>query len=77
MSYRIQSVLMPKRLYDAKSAKEWVIANGFKVKKVDETENFYRFRQLSPQYIERLGYTVYRTKKLKDGVELVIAYKEE
>ena len=41
----------------------------------DETVNFYRFRQVSPTSLKNKGYTEYRVKKLKNGIDFVLAFK--
>lgn len=80
MTYRIQSILVPKKRFrnDKELAKDWILANGFHVRNIDETENFYRFRQYEPLYLKRkYGLETYRTKKLQNGVEFVIAYGDD
>jgi hypothetical protein len=72
--YKLQSVLIPKTLYKLDNAIKWIDNHCFKLKKIDETINFYRFRQIDPSYIGNLGYTNYKIKKLSNGIELVLAY---
>ena len=74
--YILQSVLIPKILFNLDDAIKWIDNHHFELKKIDETINFYRFRQINPQYIEKLGYTNYKIKKLNNGIELVLAYKK-
>jgi hypothetical protein len=48
----IQSVLIPKSKFTLIKAKKWIRNNGYRLtfhgKKVDITNNYYRFRQKSP-----------------------------
>lgn len=62
---KVQSVLIPK-LFPLKDAIKWV-EDHYHFYKVDETERFYRFRQFNP-----IPNAKYITKKLKNGIELVI-----
>jgi len=73
-NYKVQSVLVKKKYYSLENAMEWVLQHGYKVKKVDETKKFYRFRQITPKTLKKNGYTEFRTIKLDKSVDLVIAY---
>jgi len=75
-NYKVQSIVFDKSQIDLDEAIDWVISHKDKVKKIDETETEWRFRQLEPSYLKRKGYTEYRTKKLNDIVSLVIVYKK-
>lgn len=55
-------------------AKKWIKWN-YNLKKIDITDHFFRFRQLEPSYLKKIGYTNYRNKKLPNGIELIIAMK--
>ena len=52
MALTIQSVLIPKDKYTLVQSAKWIANNNFKVsfygKQVDETENYYRYRQMAP-----------------------------
>lgn len=65
----IQSVIIDKRFYSLQQAINYINLHGYKLKKVDETKNFYRFRQFSPK-----KYDNYYVKDLKNNVKLVIGY---
>lgn len=71
-SLTLQTVLIPKDKYTLEEAETWIKQNNYKVsfygKKVDITENFYRFRQASPRKFIKNSY---RTKKLENGVQIV------
>lgn len=73
--YKIQSVIFEKHIWRVEDAVEWLFANGFIVKKVDLTDNFIRFRQLSPSTLKNKGYNNYHNKKIGNGIEFVIVYK--
>lgn len=75
--YKTQSIIFEKDQIALQEAIDWVVSHGDKIKNIDETETQYRFRQLDPFYLNRIGYKVYRTKKLNDIVSLVLVYKEE
>jgi len=73
-NYRTQSVLIPKAIFSLKEA-EIFVNSHFKLKKLDATEKYYRFRQLSPEYLKKQGFKILRNKMLDDGIILVLAYK--
>jgi hypothetical protein len=75
-NYKVQSIVFDKSQIDLDEAINWVVNHNDKIKKIDETETEFRFRQLEPSYLKRKGYTEYRTKKLNDIVSLVIVYKK-
>jgi hypothetical protein len=74
--YKVQSVVFNKDQISLDDAFDWLVVNGYKIKKSDETETQYRFRQLEPSYLKRKGFTEYRTKQLNDVVSLVLVYKK-
>lgn len=65
----VQSVIIDKRFYSFQQAVNYITQHGYKLKKVDETKNFYRFRQFSPKKFDK-----YYVKDLKNNVKLVIGY---
>jgi hypothetical protein len=84
MKSKIQSVLIPKTKsklhavnfpktgFTLKQSHKWLLEHNFKIpKKVDETTNFYRYRQKLPD--KRYTYT---TKILPNGVELVLMWRK-
>lgn len=74
--YKIQSVIFNKDKISLDKALDWLVVNGYKIKKTDETLTMYRFRQLEPSYLKRKGFTEYRMKHLDDIVSLVLVYKK-
>jgi hypothetical protein len=64
----VQSVLISTQ-YSIKDAKDWIINHGFKIKKIDITEHFYRFRQENPDKFKR-----FRIKKIAPGIEFVLGF---
>jgi hypothetical protein len=74
MNYKVQSVLFNKKFYTLKKAVNWLLTNKYKVEKVDETENYFRFRQISPTILKREGYTIYRNKNINEHIILVLVY---
>lgn len=75
-TYKLQSVLLSKSYYNLTTAIEWIHSHGLELNKVDETKDFYRFRQIHPTYLKREGYTKFITKKLNPYIDLIIAYKD-
>lgn len=64
----VQSVVIKKEAFpDIDDARVWVRSHGYKVSKVDETPNTFRFRQLDPN-IMKTGKYVDRMIDLDDGV---------
>jgi hypothetical protein len=74
--YKIQSIIFKKSIWSINECINWLINNKKKFKKIDETKNFYRFRQINPETLIKQGYTIPRTKKLNDGIELIIYYND-
>jgi|TARA_B100000427_G_scaffold312840_1_gene304680 hypothetical protein len=73
MIFKVQSVIIPKSKFSEKEANDWIKKNnysdkGTKIKNYSST-NYYRFRQLPPSHFEKNSF---RTKKLKNGVDLII-----
>jgi len=68
---KIQSVIIPKKKFTRSQAIDYV-KKHFKYKKIDEKRNYYRFRQFNPKKNSH-----YSSKKLKNGVILVIEYDKE
>lgn len=65
----IQSVVIPKDKFTLTEAKKYIKDHKYKLKKVDITTNYYRFRQVEP--IKGRQYYDYKTK---NGVILVLMY---
>lgn len=70
---KIQSVILFKDKFTLDHAKKWIKDHDFKLtfygKGVDETEDSYRFRQMSPKRFKRYRTLSYREK---DGVSFVL-----
>jgi len=73
--YKIQSVLMPRSKYNYNDALKWISQNKYKIGRVDITKSLFRFRQLEPSYLKKIGYTKYINKVLPNGIILVLVYK--
>lgn len=68
---KIQSILLRKTKFKNKNeAINFIKRNGFKVKKIDITKNFYRFRQLDPRQ-----FRYFRNKKINNKIELIFGFK--
>lgn len=69
---KVQAILFPKKKFTIKKAEKWLKdSNYIPIKKVHETLNFYRYRLLEPNKKFK-----YITKKLSNGVDLVIIVKK-
>ena len=73
--YIVQSVLFDNSIWSVVDSANWLLNHDYKVLKIDETNNFIRYRQISPVILKRRGYTQFKNKKLGNGIELIIAYK--
>ena len=76
-NYKIASIYLPKKNYTLENAKSFLKKHGYKINKVDDENNYFKFRQLTSQTLRKYGYFDYRTKHLgKSGILLIIAYKD-
>ena len=73
--YIVQSVLFDNSIWSVLDSANWLLNHDYKVLKIDETNNFIRYRQISPAILKRQGYTQFKNKKLGNGIKLIIAYK--
>lgn len=71
----IQSVIINKNKYELIDAILYILKNNYKANKIDETNNYYRFRQIEPLLLENKGYNKYITTEIDEGIKLIIAYK--
>jgi hypothetical protein len=74
--YKVQSVLFNKNHITLQQAINWLNENNYIVKKVDETKNLYRFRQINPSVLKKEGYTKYHNHRLNENIMLVLVYKD-
>ena len=56
MSVNIQSILFNKKAYTREKAKEWLSKHNYINKKVDETQNYLRYRQLEPKKRDKYAF---------------------
>ena len=75
MTSIIQSVIFNLHKWTIIKAAQWIQEHEFKIKKIDITKNYLRFRQISPERLKKEGYIHYITKKIDNGIELIIAVK--
>lgn len=64
----LQTILIPKRYFSKQEAIDW-IKHHYELKKIDETDKFYRFRQNKPD-----ANLKFYSKILDNGVVLVHQY---
>lgn len=69
----VQSVLFDKRKWSLKDSKKYLRAHGFKHFAVDETSNYYRFRQIDPTGPKALHFH-YFTKEAGPGIRYVMGF---
>lgn len=72
---KVQSVLVPTDGFTRDEAKTWVEEHGFTAKKIDETDDFFRFRQFPPDDCTKDPRMI--TLSAKDGVKAVICETEK
>ena len=72
--FKVQSVLLSRKSYSLEQAVKWLFANGFNVKKVDATPNYWRFRQFAPAVLRREGYNRYASKDISPYIQFVLVY---
>ena len=72
--FKVQSVLISRKSYSLEQAVKWLFANGFNVKKVDATPNYWRFRQFTPAALRKQGYTKYTSKDISPDIQFIIVY---
>ena len=69
-STEVQTVIFPKEDWSVATSKRWLREHGFKASTVDETSNFYRYRQKLPV---RFRKETFRTIEIGDsGIKAVI-----
>ena len=76
--YQIHTILFNKHKNKIEDAIKWILDNDYKIGKIHETTNEYRFRQISPEILKKHGFNQYRTKMIEPTreIQLVIAYKD-
>lgn len=76
-NYKVASIYIPKTKYTLDNAKSFLKNHGYKINKIDDSEGFYKFRQLTRQTLKKYGFNDYKTKQLgKSGILLILAYKD-
>ena len=66
---QVQTVILSKNFFNQREAKSWIGRNDFRISKIDETANSWRFRQQPPDWFEK---QTFRTIRLRPGVQAVI-----
>ena len=76
MASIVQSVIFDSKKWSVLDSANWLLNNDYQVIKIDQPNQFIRFRQVNPKDLKKHGYTEYHNKKLgRSGIELIIAYK--
>ncbi len=77
-NYMINSILFPKDNWTVGSARSWMKEHNYPIDvkvNLDHRPNFITLRLNAPEYMTKLGFTKYITKRLPNGIEIVLAYK--
>ena len=70
----IQNIVFNKKIWSIIDSANYCLNNGYKVIKIDETDDLLYFRQVCPLVLKKAGYTYYKAKRLNHGIKAVIAY---
>lgn len=74
--YKLQSVLLSKEFFNLEDAVKWLFKNGFDVRRIDATTNYWRFRYLKSSTLRKEGYNKIRTKDISEHIKYIFAYKD-
>lgn len=66
---QVQTLVLSKTFFNQREAKNWIGRHDFRISKIDETTNSWRFRQQPPEWFEKRSF---RTIRLRPGVQAVI-----
>lgn len=75
--YAIQSVMFNKEYFTQENAEKWLYDNNYLCPKPRITKQFFRYRQNDPDELLKQGYDRIVTKKLGNGIELIIYYSDD
>lgn len=79
--YKIHTILFDKEKNDFDDVIRFLKNHKFKIKKLDiaESGEYIRARQLSPEYLSRIGYDDYKTITLDNekNIKMIIGYKRK
>lgn len=67
------SFLFPKDKFSRREASRWIAKHNAEERKVDTTENYYRFRQSPPSHFRE---ETFRTITIGSGVKAVVGLKK-
>jgi len=76
MNYRIQSIIIDKNKYSLPEAQNFILSNNYLLRKIDETEHYFRFRQIAPENLAQLGFNKVVTKQIAPGIKFIIYYQD-
>jgi hypothetical protein len=76
--YIIQSIIIPTNKYSVEYATDWVVNNGYKLRKIHQTKDYYRFRQHTPKYCKERNCNDVKTISIgNDGIKFIVYYCDE
>ena len=77
-NYIIQSILIPTSTNSVVTAMNWIKEHNFNITKVDITDKYHRFRQVSPKSCKDQGYTLVTTIPIgNDGIKFIVYYNND
>lgn len=77
-NYIIQSILIPTTKYSVEEASNWIVKNGYILRKIHQTKDYYRFRQHTPKYCKERNCADVKTISIgNDGIKFIVYYCDE
>ena len=77
-NYIIQSILISTSNNSIVTAMNWIKEHNFNITKVDTTDKYHRFRQVSPKSCKDQGYTLVKTIPIgNDGIKFIVYYNND
>ena len=72
-NHRIASVYIPSSKYSLEEAKAFLLTYKYKVKNIETSDGYYKFRQLTSQTLKKHGFIDYTAKEIDNtGIVLII-----
>lgn len=76
-NHKIASVYIPTSKYSLEEAKAFLLTHKYKVKHIETSDNYYKFRQLSSQTLKKHGFNDYTAKEIDNtGIVLILVSRD-